>query len=58
MKNLLVFIWAIGMLIAGFHAIEGVVIALIFFVVGTVAGIIFFGLEDIENTNDEFNESW
>lgn len=46
------------MLIAGFHAIEGVVIALIFFVVGTVAGIIFFGLEDIENTNDEFNESW
>ena len=46
------------MTIIGVHAIDGVGIAILCFVVGIVSGYIFLGLGDIENTQDNFNESW
>lgn len=58
MKNLLIFIWLIAMTITGIHAIDGVGIAILCFVVGIVSGYIFLGLGDIENTQDNFNKSW
>lgn len=58
MKNLLLFLWFIGMTITGIHATTGCHACGGLFVLGLVVGIRFVNWSDAEDLVDEFNQSW